>query len=71
MVVTVICFLMEKKSVTLTLIINMLSSQRNFVYKAYQMNAIDSREVSLEGNLNYFSVGCNAINKSNFLSIHR
>ena len=69
MVVIVICFLMEKKSVTL--IIKMLSSQRNFVYEAYLMNAIDSREVSLEGNVNYFSVGCNAINKSNFLTIHR
>ena len=68
----VICLLMENRSVSLNLIIKIL---RKHIFSleitSNKFGAIDSREVSLERSVYDFLVDCNAINKSDVLSIRK
>ena len=68
----VICLLMENRSVSLNLIIKIL---RKHIFSleitSNKFGAIDSREVSLERSVYDFLVDCNAINKSDILSIRK
>ena len=68
----VICLLMEKKSLNLTLTIKMLTFQLKFFLGSIcnGFSATEFREVSLNGNVYDFSVDYNSIDKSDILNIH-
>ena len=57
-----ICLLMEKKSLSLKLIMETSTFQLNFAYEAY----LESEEVSFKGNVDY-----DAIHKSDILDIYK
>ena len=71
--IIVICLLMERKSLNLE--IKMLIFQLNFVLEVFLMDlvllSLESREVSLNGNVYDFSVDCNSIDRSDILNIHK
>ena len=71
MVIIVICFLMEKKSISLKLIKKMLTSQFCLEDISNGFGAADSRGVSLKENMYDFSVNYNALDKSDILNIHK
>ena len=62
----------KEKSLNLNPTIKMLIFQLNFVSEVFLMDLdTDSREVSLYGNANDFSVDYLSIDKSDILSIHK
>ena len=62
---TVICLLMEEKSIRFKPIMEASTFQPNFLGSiSNAFGADDSREVSLKGNTNDFSVHYNAVDKS-------
>ena len=71
--IIVICLLMERKSLNLE--IKMLIFQLNFVLEVFLMDlvllSLESREVSLNGNVYDFSVNCNSIDRSDIQNIHK
>ena len=71
--IIVICLLMERKSLNLE--IKMLIFQLNFVLEVFLMDlvllSLESREVSLNGNVYDFSVDCNSIDRSDIQNIHK
>ena len=71
--IIVICLLMERKSLNLE--IKMLIFQLNFVLEVFLMDlvllSLESREVSLNGNVYGFSVDCNSIDRSDIQNIHK
>ena len=71
--IVVICLLMERKSLNLE--IKMLIFQLNFVLEVFLMDlvllSLESREVSLNGNVYDFSVDCNSIDRSDIQNIHK
>ena len=73
MMIIVICLLMERKSLNLE--IKMLIFQLNFVLEVFLMDlvllSLESREVSLNGNVYDFSVDCNSIDRSDIQNIHK
>ena len=73
MMIIVICLLMERKSLNLE--IKMLIFQLNFVLEVFLMDlvllSLESREVSLNGNVYDFSVNCNSIDRSDIQNIHK
>ena len=71
MVIIVICFLMEKKSISLKLIKKMLTSQFCLESISNGFGAADSRGVSLKENVHDFSVNYNALDKSDIWNIHK
>ena len=71
MVIIVICFLMEKKSISLKLIKKMLTSQFCLESISNGFGAADSRGVSLKENVYDFSVNYNALDKSDIWNIHK
>ena len=72
MLIIVIFFLMEKKSLNLKLTIKMLTSQFNFVSEVYLMNlGIQSLGKYRSIKMLWFSVHYNSIDKSDVLKIHK
>ena len=71
MVIIVICFLMEKKCISLKLIKKMLTSQFCLESISNGFGAADSRGVSLKENVYDFSVNYNALDKSDIWNIHK
>ena len=71
--IIVICLLMERKSLNLE--IKMLIFQLNFVLEVFLMDlvllSLESREVSLNGNVYDFSVDCSSIDRSDIQNIHK
>ena len=71
MLIIVICFLMEKKSLTLKLMIKMLNflTQTFFESICNRFGANESREVSYKKNFYRFLVGYSANDKSDRVNI--
>ena len=69
MLIIVICFLMENKSLSLTPTKKMLTFRLNFVLEAYLMYT-DYREASLNRNVYDFSSDYSSIDQSDILNIH-
>ena len=70
MLIIVICFFMEKKSLNLKPTIKMLTFQLCFVSEIFLMDLMHL-EVSLNGNVHDFSVDYNSIGKSDIINIHK
>ena len=69
----VIYLLMEKKSLSLKPIKKNVSFPTQFYLRSISnsFGAVESRDVSLKGNVYDFSVNNNAIDKSDILNIHK
>ena len=73
MVIMVICLLMENISLSLKPIMKVSAFQLSFCLESISngFGDTESREVSLKGNVYDYSVGYNAIDKSDILKIHK
>ena len=70
LVITGVCLLTKKKSISLNQIISFNFPTHFFLGKIFEKSdTIDSREVSFKGNVYNFSVDCNDIDESDVLNI--
>ena len=67
MLIIVLCLLMEKKYLNLKPTRKMLT----FQFRKYGFSATESREISLNRNMYYFSVDYNSIDKFDISNIHK
>ena len=71
MLIIVICLLTEKKSFSLKLLLKMLTFQLCLGSISNGFSATESREVSLNVNVNDCSVDYNSSDKSDIINIHK